>query len=114
MNKRIRKKKHRGEFDYQGFEVRALFADPGDETRVAFCNKLADDFLKFIEANDMAYGGSLGGTKVPAVCGFVCGMKLAKRRRNGRLRVVEIGLAGQHQHWVVAGVEGPSRGPQRS
>ena len=102
MNKRIRKKKHRGEFAYQGFEVRALFRDPGDLDRATFSTTLADQFLDFCEANDMAFGGGLGGDPCPMVCGFVCGSRLGKRKRNGRRRIVECGLTGQHQQWVLA------------
>jgi hypothetical protein len=58
MNKRLRKKKHRGEFQELGFAVRFRFtAGLAAEAR----NRLLDDWIaQAIEDNDLVFGGGGG------------------------------------------------------
>jgi uncharacterized protein YggL (DUF469 family) len=51
MNKRIRKKKHLGEFDYRGFEITCTFVSPIDP------EILMDQFIEFVELHDLGIGG---------------------------------------------------------
>lgn len=57
MNRRIRKKLHRGEFNTLGFEVRATFEPPLQDD--AF-NAFLDEFIAFVEAHNLACGGGVG------------------------------------------------------
>ena len=64
MKKRIRKKKHVGEFQEFGFDVDANLRSHMDrEALYAF----SDRFIAHIEGNNLAFGGGVG----PMVAGFV-------------------------------------------
>src|SRR5690242_21482497 len=64
MKKRLRKKKHVGEFQEFGFHVDASLRSNID--REALC-AFSDRFIAHIEANNLAFGGGIG----PMVGGFV-------------------------------------------
>ncbi len=64
MKKRIRKKKHVGEFQELGFDVEAALRPGMDRDAV---DAFGDRFIAHIEAHHLAFGGGIG----PTVGGFV-------------------------------------------
>lgn len=65
MKKRLRKKKHVGEFRELGFEVRAtLHNEISPEQHEAF----VDQWIELVEARGLAFGG---GGRAPVFEGFV-------------------------------------------
>lgn len=54
MNKRLRKKKCKGEFAWKGFEV-SFYFEPHLEACEA--DDFVDDMIAFVEANDIGMGG---------------------------------------------------------
>ncbi len=54
MNKRIRKKRHVGEFNTKGFEVTCTFDPPLPDV-----DRVLDDYIAFCEANSLATGGGM-------------------------------------------------------
>ena len=54
MKKRLRKKKHLGEFAVRGVSLRVRFVDGFDE---AAFDRFIDDFIDWIETKDLQFGG---------------------------------------------------------
>ena len=58
MNKRIRKKKHVGEFDWLGFAIEGNFDPPfPDENNFVESDKFIDELIDFCEVHDLGVGG---------------------------------------------------------
>ena len=76
MNRRMRKKRHVGEYQEFGFNVRfRVRPDPADLEFMIF----NDEFiLQAVEGNLLGFGGGIGET----VDGFVCFMDLRLRRKS--------------------------------
>ncbi len=58
MNRRLRKKLHRGEFNQLGFGIRCVFDPPLRE------DTLWDTLIPFVESHDLAVGGGMGATSL--------------------------------------------------
>lgn len=56
MNKRIRKKKHLGEFDFKGFEIVCHFHSPLEEERI---DRVLDLFCEFADKHNFGCGGGV-------------------------------------------------------
>jgi len=63
MKKRLRKKKHVGEFQQFGFDVDASLRSNMDREALS---AFSDRFIAHVEANNLAFGGAIG----PMVAGF--------------------------------------------
>lgn len=57
MNRRIRKKRRVGEFNWKGFEVEATFDPPLQDV-----DKFLDDYLAFCDAHNLLTGGGMKDT----------------------------------------------------
>ena len=57
MNRRIRKKRRVGEFNWKGFEVEATFDPPLEDV-----DKFLDDYLVFCDAHNLLTGGGMKDT----------------------------------------------------
>lgn len=57
MKKRLRKKKHKGEFDWRGFQVDCTFDPPLSEEGV---DTLLDAFIAFVESRNLGTSGGTG------------------------------------------------------
>ncbi len=100
MNRRLRKKRFRGEFAYHGFEIIAVFDPPiTDEAS----DQAIDEFIDFVESIDIGAGGLCGPRHFEM---FAHGMRLGSRRRNGRYRVIPCDLTDEHREkvrrWLTA------------
>lgn len=81
MKKRLRKKKHVGEFQELGFEVEAeLRPELGRDKVHAF----TDRFIAIIEAQQLAFGGGIGTT----ISGFVTRFARGSATANDRACVI--------------------------
>jgi len=79
MNRRLRKKKHKGEFNYKGFEVTCKFEPELDEQGVDF---FLDSFIEYVESVGLGCGGGLNTKDM--------GQHIARcapchRKRNGKI-----------------------------
>lgn len=66
MNKRQRKKNRTGEFIEYGFEIEARLADPSK-----FDSIIWDEFIPFIEKNNLGFGGGVDALDTKLVFGFM-------------------------------------------
>lgn len=57
MNKRLRKKKHKGEFNWRGFDVECKF---DRELSAEEVDRLVDTFIEFVESRNLGCGGGFG------------------------------------------------------
>ncbi len=79
MNRRLRKKKHLGEFNYRGFEVVCEFFPLLSEGEV---DDFLDDFIEFVEANDLGCGGSCSSSRMEQ---FITKYVPTRRKSNGKM-----------------------------
>lgn len=61
MNRRQRKKKHVGEFDYKGFEFEVLFKTEKQDHEL---EKIVDDLISYVESIDLGVGGGANRTSI--------------------------------------------------
>lgn len=84
MNKRLRKKKHVGEFDTLGFEIEVTWIRPLTPDLIEW---ILDDLIEWAEARHMGCGGVIG----PHSMGhFFCKHKPPRRLPNGKERCVGV------------------------
>jgi uncharacterized protein YggL (DUF469 family) len=74
MNRRIRKKKMMGEFDWKGFLVRCTFEPPLQDQEA---NAFFDDYIAFCEQHGLMTGGGMTGATL--------GQFVTKSRRGRRI-----------------------------
>jgi uncharacterized protein YggL (DUF469 family) len=106
MNRRLRKKLHRGEFNTLGFEVRITFEPPLQDID-AFC----DEFIVFMEENGLQYGGACGYY----YDGFVTRVRRAHRIGAGLFRWIDISCTEADRKlvwdWIIDHRGTPGIGP---
>jgi len=81
VNRRIRKKRHVGEFDYLGFEVVCRFDPP-----LIDVDSFLDSFIAFAEANGYAIGGGIDQSQMGQ---FVTRVRRVRRIGANRFRWAE-------------------------
>lgn len=65
MNKRLRKKKHVGEFREDGFYIKAQLSFLKNDSPE--CDKFVDDLIEFVESKNLYIGGGVG-TETDVFC----------------------------------------------
>lgn len=95
MNKRLRKKKHVGEYDYLGFWVKCRVSQDWGAAQV---EKTCDNVIQFCEAHNLNCGGAFGtlGFEVYITTGHDV------RRPGGYLRYVQEHCTETHRNLFVA------------
>jgi uncharacterized protein YggL (DUF469 family) len=81
MNRRIRKKLHRGEFNTLGFEVRATFDPP-----LVDVDRFFDEWIAFVEDNGLAVGGGMNSRQLGQ---FVTRIRRGRRIGANRYRWID-------------------------
>lgn len=81
MNKRLRKKKHKGEFNYKGFEVTCTFEPKLFDSDAV--DRFLDEYIEFVESLELGTGGGIDEKQMGQ---HLCVMKGGRRQRNGQVR----------------------------
>jgi len=94
MNRRIRKKLHRGEFNTLGFEVQATFDPPLQDV-----DAFLDEFIAFCEANCLCCGGGMDDASFGQ---FITRIKRGRRIGANRFWWVDVD-ATEDDRWLIHG-----------
>lgn len=90
MNKRMRKKKHVGEFRVLGFRFVGTFK----ESNPNIAEKFMDEAIAFVEANDMGIGGGC------SIKGFDFTAEVMKRIKNRKKQFGYASATEKHQRLI--------------
>lgn len=94
MNRRIRKKKHRGEFDFAGFSLEIEFKTIPTEVESV---EMMDSFFSALEKNNLEFGGGWSTKKVDV---FITKVSKQKRLRRGRIAYNSIDCTKEDRKFV--------------
>lgn len=99
MNKRLRKKKHKGEFNFLGFEATCVFRPVLQDDAV---EEFLDRYIAFIEANNLGTGGGIDHLTMGQ---FITRCLPCRRKRNGKMQYRDDNATSEDRAKVVAWLE---------